>query len=478
MFRGTRSDFRLDELRAVTSRFRGCCERDCADLCVIPALTELEPERHHRTDIAGVVLYGQVFCYANFRSVEEACAVARQCILVRAIFVPLGHGRDYIQCVQSLSEMRAGEACLDMMADGDLKKSLSFKCAVEAFGRKYTMPEQLERMERFHALFERFSGPVRLRNPDSEFWIIEDAFPATGHKSDSAHGNPRQIFLGRKVTDGAAHLGHEFHLSRRCYIGPTSMDAELAFVMANMAHVRPGSLILDPFCGTGSVLVSCARLGAHVIGSDLSINVLRGKPDGTNIVSNFDQYGLTRPVGILRSDLLHSPFQTKRPWLDAIVCDPPYGIKEGTRSFRDSAGSATKHRTESHIPGTERVRLTDFLDGLLQFASSNLVPGGRLVYWLPTTRDYCDEDLPLHRLLRIVSNCEQVMTMRMSRRLITMQRLTNDEAKHYLESECEPGSQLRRSLTHVPAHFDFAAKVLRQPVRRDSKLPARQKHAL
>jgi stage V sporulation protein SpoVS len=58
MFRGTRANFRLDELRAVVARLRGCQEWECTDLCITPALIELEPERNHRTDIAGVVLHG------------------------------------------------------------------------------------------------------------------------------------------------------------------------------------------------------------------------------------------------------------------------------------------------------------------------------------------------------------------------------------------------------------------------------------
>jgi tRNA (guanine10-N2)-methyltransferase len=476
MFRGTRANFRLDELRAVVARLRGCQEWDCTDLCITPALTELEPERNHRTDIAGVVLHGQVFCYLNLHSILEARTVAGECVLVRAIFVPLGHGRNYDQCVQSMPAMKAEETCADMLTDVSPNPNPSFKCYVEAFGRKYTMREQLERMEHFHALFERFSGPVRLNDPDHEFWILEDAFPATGHKSDSIHGTPRQIFLGRKVASGAAHLGHQFHLSRRRYIGPTSMDAELAFVMANMAHVRQGSLVLDPFCGTGSILVSCAQLGAHVIGSDLSINVLRGKGGGLNIFANFDQYNLRSPIGILRADLLHSPFQMERPWLDAIVCDPPYGIKEGTRSFRESMIPLSGSLAGKHIPGTERVRLTDFLDGLLDFAAGNLVPGGRLVYWLPTTWEYCDDDLPRHPFLRTICNCEQVMTMRMSRRLITMRRMSSDDLKNV--SNGKASSVSLRSTSRVPAHYDLAAKVLRQPMRSDSKVPSRRKNAL
>lgn len=42
-----------------------------------------------------------------------------------------------------------------------------------------------------------------------------------------------------------------FSLQHRKYIGTTSMDPELSFIMTNLALVNEGDLVLDPFCGTG-----------------------------------------------------------------------------------------------------------------------------------------------------------------------------------------------------------------------------------
>lgn len=38
---------------------------------------------------------------------------------------------------------------------------------------------------------------------------------------------------------------------------------------ALQAHVGEKSLVLDPFCGTGSTLLSCAKFGARVVGVDI-----------------------------------------------------------------------------------------------------------------------------------------------------------------------------------------------------------------
>ena len=47
--------------------------------------------------------------------------------------------------------------------------------------------------------------------------------------------------------------------------------------MANFAHCRAGSLVLDPFCGSASLLIAAAHFGAYTLGSDIDIRVIRGK---------------------------------------------------------------------------------------------------------------------------------------------------------------------------------------------------------
>lgn len=55
------------------------------------------------------------------------------------------------------------------------------------------------------------------------------------------------------------------------------MDAQLSLLMANMARLRPGDLVLDPFVGSGSLLVAAASCGAMVIGADIDYLMLHGK---------------------------------------------------------------------------------------------------------------------------------------------------------------------------------------------------------
>lgn len=55
------------------------------------------------------------------------------------------------------------------------------------------------------------------------------------------------------------------------------MDSSLAFLMCNLAKLRSGHFVMDPFCGTCSILISASAMGAYCIGGDLDIKILRGK---------------------------------------------------------------------------------------------------------------------------------------------------------------------------------------------------------
>lgn len=41
------------------------------------------------------------------------------------------------------------------------------------------------------------------------------------------------------------------------------------------AHSRPGELVLDPFCGSGTTLVAARRLGRHALGIDIGAEAVR-----------------------------------------------------------------------------------------------------------------------------------------------------------------------------------------------------------
>ncbi|KUF93140.1 General transcriptional corepressor tupA [Phytophthora nicotianae] len=346
----------------------------------------------------------------------------------------------------------------------------SWRINVAVFGKKLSMDEQRERREKFRDALP-FAGPVQMKNPDETFLVLEEL----GLDQDLNPGmKPKQIFFLRELAGseknrgrgGARDLVDQQTLKRRAYIGPTSMESEMALLMCNMALVQPGDLVIDPFVGTGSVLIPCGTHGAMCYGTDIDIRVLLGTGVGVtgagvvvtddksdekervNVITNFKQYGLPLPE-LVRADNSMSPLVKQcKGFFDAVVCDPPYGIRAGARKsgrkrqIKSDVNMASKQA--NYIAPTQPYAAEDVMKDLLEFAAQTLREGGRLVYLLPTTYEYTDSDLPRHPSLQVIANSEQKLTKKYARRLITMvKRTPSAEEMAAVESaattKCNPG---------------------------------------
>ena len=173
------------------------------------------------------------------------------------------------------------------------------------------------------------SGPIKMRNAEQTFCIFEEF--------DLGNPVPRRVYLARLIAPSSRHVLHKYSLKRRQYINTTSMDSELALLTANITMAAPGKVFYDPFVGTGSFPIACSHFGAVTLGSDIDGRMVRGK-GGRDIRTNFRQYGLLdKYLDGFISDLTHSPLRAGR-FLDGIICDPPYGIREGLKVLGSKDG--------------------------------------------------------------------------------------------------------------------------------------------
>ena len=309
---------------------------------------------------------------------------------------------------------------------------VSFKVHIESFNKKLTGEDKLGRIESLSYL--PLQGPVKLSSPDVVFSYLE----FHGFDQNNLPEEPLNVMFGRLVGEGQRDKIRKLDIKKRKFIGNTTMDPQLALLMANLAQVRPGSTVLDPFVGTGSLLVAAAEFGGFVVGSDIDYLTLhaRTRPsrvgqkkraEDESFVANFEQYDLTdQYLGVIASDFSLCPWRDVA-WLDAIITDPPYGIREGTsRVGSEKDYSSTSIPTEllsQHYPQKVAYSLEHLLTDLLNFAARALVPGGRLVYWLPVIRQqYSASSCPAHPALALVSDTEQVLSSNTSRRLLVMER--------------------------------------------------------
>ncbi|KAL8766804.1 MAG: hypothetical protein Q9209_006543 [Squamulea sp. 1 TL-2023] len=358
-------------------------------------------------------------CILRLPDEDAARLIISRSILSKGIYELWGSGSTYDELHQDVKR-RTSNLWL-------LYKFSSFKFEIQAYQAKRTLAEQHDLIQSFR--YTGFDGPIQLKDPQQTFCIFEEC--KWGVKE------PRRVYLGRLVAGSSRPVLDTYTLKKRKYLSTTSMDSELALITANLSQAAPGKLFYDPFVGTGSFPIACAHFGAVSLGSDIDGRAVRGK-QGLNIVTNFQQYSLVnKHLDSFVADLTHTPLRTARI-LDGIICDPPYGVREGLKVLgsKDAGkkeitwiNGEAAHLQDHYIPPKKPYSFETMLDDILEFAAKYLVDGGRLSLWMPTANDEEVElAIPTHRCLEIVSICIQPFN-KWSRRLLTYRRLREGEVR-------------------------------------------------
>ena len=107
---------------------------------------------------------------------------------------------------------------------------------------------------------------------------------------------------------------------KRPFFYPGSMSPKLARCMVNLSRVTEGQLLLDPFCGTGGILIEAGLIGCKLVGSDIYWKM----KNGTAI--NLDYFGIT-DYRTFNIDVRELKMYEK---VASVVTDPPYGISTTT----------------------------------------------------------------------------------------------------------------------------------------------------
>jgi tRNA (guanine10-N2)-methyltransferase len=359
------------------------------------------------------------FVRANFPSPELAREVCGRCVLIKAVYVLLHEGADTDSCVASV-QPSAGQD--------------SWKVNFETFAWKFSRDEQSTIMKRF---IEKLGpkGSVSMKSAAVTYAIIHEyavsvdgspLYPRHDHSgkevAENANKPPLCVMLTEFFCVGNRELCDKYKLTKRSFLGPTSMDNELSLIMCTAALVVRDSFVFDPFVGTGSILFSAAVFGAHTHGTDIDIRILRGK--ATTLFDNFTQANLP-PPDVFRADnsMFGRVFKTEE-FYDAIVTDPPYGIRAGARksgTSREVVKKIEDDRRDDHIPQTQVYAVCDVMCDLLDVAAKSLKVGGRLVYIIPSIVEFDEEtDLPRHPCLKLKYVCYQPLQLSLGRRMVVM----------------------------------------------------------
>ncbi len=131
--------------------------------------------------------------------------------------------------------------------------------------------------------------------------------------------NGRVLVCQRLFKVGKKHF-YDLKPHKRPFFYPGSMSPKLARCMVNLTRVKKGDRVLDPFCGTGGILIEAGLIETNVVGSDMDSRMVQGT------IENLEYCGIKNHE-IFQSDARRIKLPYK---VDAIVTDPPYGISAST----------------------------------------------------------------------------------------------------------------------------------------------------
>jgi tRNA (guanine10-N2)-dimethyltransferase len=145
---------------------------------------------------------------------------------------------------------------------------------------------------------------VNLKNPDKTFIGI-----ITNDK----------LILGLKLTEITSKTFSERRPRKKPFFHPSAMPSKMARCMVNLAHAKAESLLLDPFCGTGTSLIEATFIGCRAVGMDAQRRMILGTK------KNLAHFGISAE-GLVLADSRKIPLSK----VDSVVTDPPYGRSSST----------------------------------------------------------------------------------------------------------------------------------------------------
>ncbi|MCK5309222.1 MAG: methyltransferase domain-containing protein [Thermoplasmata archaeon] len=107
----------------------------------------------------------------------------------------------------------------------------------------------------------------------------------------------------------------------RPFSHPISLHPRLARALVNLTGIKPSQTILDPFCGTGGILLEAGLMGCNILGGDIDQRMIDGS------IQNLKHYAIENP-DIRKMDISDWPNEIQL--VDAIATDPPYGRSAST----------------------------------------------------------------------------------------------------------------------------------------------------
>lgn len=178
-------------------------------------------------------------------------------------------------------------------------------------------------------------GPIRVRATKVGERSVD--LLATARKVGGIVGRARGVDLHEPSTELRLVYSDEVHFGRLLasidrasfekrknrympFVYPASIHPKFARAAVNLTEVGPGGSLLDPFSGTGAILIEAAMIGCEAIGGDISERMIEGAR------RNLAHAGVKAELH--NCDVGDVPARIRK--VDGMATDLPYGRSTST----------------------------------------------------------------------------------------------------------------------------------------------------
>lgn len=364
--------FRHVEFRGALSAILNCGEVGGSSVDFINALNYTGTELTGDLKLNG---YNQAMQYLDVPDnvpVSACVQAVQRCSLIHAFYLVVAESPSF-KGYDALSEVALHNNAFDDMRRGGPNAAHTWCVRVRHYGanedaskeRRYGARARSLTMERqalkaLTPVLLTLGGKVDLDEPDCKIYIF-----------DGLQRNQIDVkVLARRVATGARVS--VINPNTRICVTNTPLCPVAAFTMCNVAQIKRATAILDPFCGSGAILLAAAMIvpSSRTVGIEIAHDGIVCRDD---IREDFRARHLTQPAALVLGDSSHSRVRAHAreaignvPF-DSILTDPPYGIRESTGFIdRRPIDELLRMIMDDRDAGTPLLQL-----------------GGRLVVFLP-----------------------------------------------------------------------------------------------
>lgn len=134
------------------------------------------------------------------------------------------------------------------------------------------------------------------------------------------------FWFGQLIKNSLRDIVRERTSHKRPFFHPSSMNPILQRTLINLAALKSGDWMVDPFCGAGGALLEASRMGIRCVGFEIDRRIIWGAYQ--NLKSDHQTKHLTH---LVFGDARQMGF--KKRTISAIVTDPPYGTAASTQGI-------------------------------------------------------------------------------------------------------------------------------------------------